>query len=139
MLLTKRGHDFPVLNSFGCFIDSFFPGKPFLFVRFLESLNDLFVFDVDCFFWIDAKSFYRAFANGTFQLNPVDPNRGRGAVTVLPFVTVEFPREGFSTSLRLAFLDTKFAWCFRSDHKSRFDDFRIFFGASDLEAANGLA
>ena len=34
----------------------------------------------------------------TFEFDPVDPNSGRGAVAVLPFVTVELPGEGLFTT-----------------------------------------
>ncbi len=55
MLLTKRGHDFPVLNSFGCLVDPFFPGEPFLLIGVFQSLDDFHVLYVDRLFRFDAE------------------------------------------------------------------------------------
>ena len=40
VLLAKGGHNFLVLSSFGCLVDSLFPGEPFLLVGVFQSLDD---------------------------------------------------------------------------------------------------
>ena len=74
MHLAKGGHNFFVLSSFGCLVDSFFPGQPFLLIGVFQSLDDFQVLDVD----------------RVFRLNAEDPGR---------LLLSSLPLEGFINSL----------------------------------------
>ena len=142
MLLTKGGHNFLVLSSFGCLVDPFFPREPFLLIGVFQSLDNFQVLYVDRVFRLDAYDpgfCPRSLSDGTFQFDPIDPNGRRGAVAVLTFVGVEFSAEGLLVAFGSAFLNAEFALRLRADHKRGLDDLRVVFRACDLKAGKWLA
>ena len=69
VLLAKGGHNFLVLSSFGCLVDPFFPGKPFLLIGVFQSPDNFDVPYVDRVFRFDAEDF-RLLSHGSPALEP---------------------------------------------------------------------
>ena len=142
MFLAKRGHDFLVFSSCDCLVDPFFPGEPFLLVVVFQSLGDFRVLYVDRIFRLypmGPRCHHPCSGQGAFQFDPIDPDGGRRAVTVLAFVGVKLSAEGLLLALGSAFLDAEFAWGLRANHECRLDDFRVMFCTCDLKAGKRLA
>ena len=75
----------------------------------------------------------------SFQLNPVNPDRGWVAVAVLFFPLVMSVPERFEVAgVGLLFLDREFLWRIGSDSEWDFDRFRGLDAAGDLMDADGL-
>ena len=81
MLFTKLGHNLLVLRSFCGLVDSLFPWKPFLFIGFLQSLNDFQILRVYGFFRFHAENLGRLLKSGVADESLV--NRGPAKLQVL--------------------------------------------------------
>ena len=126
VLLANLLEGFLILRSESSLINSGLPAKIAL-IGLLHLLHVLRALNVDGGLRLNPKSLPRGLLDRTFQLHPIDPNRGRRSVPVLLLVAVEFFSDKFCR-LGLAFLD---ADCSRR----AFPEFNI--DLNDLRILNG--
>ena len=128
--LSNLGNDCLILRSLCCFIDSLLPLRE-TFLSFFDLCDFFFVIRIDCLLRLDAdnRGFRcRSLSDGTFQLDPIDPDGGRCAVSVLLLVAAKILSDEF-LRLSLAFLYAEFARRVCADFDIEFNDFGVLNGA----------
>ena len=130
VLLSNLLEGFLILRCESSLINSRLPAK----VAFISLLHLLHVFralDVDGGLRFNPKSLPHGLLDRSFQLHPIDPNRGRRTVPVLLLVAVEFFSDKFCR-LGLAFLDADCSRCAFPEFNFDLNDLRFLNGAGYL-------
>ena len=127
---AKLRHPRLVLGRLGDFIHSLLPASE-AGVSIFNPSDLFFVRRIDRLFGFDAYDpgfCHRSLSDRSFQFDPIDPDSGWSAVTVLLLVAVEFLSEKFSR-LWLAFLDADFARGVCTDFDIDLNDLWVLNGA----------